>query len=126
VYVTSKTPKKDGVRNVEVRDRVYESGILTEDTLDWYAQDDQGSVWYLGEFSTEFPSGDHTGSWTAGVDGAQPGYIMEAAPQVGDNYCQENARASRRTRLRSLVVPRLARFRTGRSPAMSFRPRTTR
>jgi hypothetical protein len=91
VYVTSKTPKKDGVRTVEVRDRVYESGILTEDTLDWYAQDDQGSVWYLGEFSTEFPSGDHTGSWTAGVDGAQPGYIMEAAPQVGDNYCQENA-----------------------------------
>jgi hypothetical protein len=74
-----------------VRDRVYESGILTEDTLDWYAQDDQGNVWYLGEFSTELPSGDHTGSWTAGVDGAQPGYIMETAPQVGDNYCQENA-----------------------------------
>ena len=91
VYVTSKTPRKNGVRTVEVKDSVYEAGILTEDTLDWYAQDDQANVWYLGEFSTEFPSGDHTGSWTAGVDGAQAGYIMEAAPQVGDNYCQENA-----------------------------------
>jgi len=91
VYVTSKTPKKDGIRTVQVRDRVYEDGVLTEDTLDWYAQDDRGNVWYMGEFSTELPSGDHTGSWTAGVDGAQPGYIMEASPQVGDNYCQENA-----------------------------------
>ena len=91
VYVTKKTPTKDGIRTVQVRDRVYESGVLTEDTLDWYAQDDQGNVWYVGEFSTELPSGDHAGSWTAGVDGAQPGYIMEAAPQVGDSYCQENA-----------------------------------
>ncbi len=73
VYVTKKTPTKDGIRTVQVRDRVYESGVLTEDTLDWYAQDDQGNVWYMGEFSTELPSGDHAGSWTAGVDGAQPG-----------------------------------------------------
>jgi hypothetical protein len=91
VYVTSNTPTIDGVRTVEVRDRVYEDGVLTEDTLDWYAQDDRGNVWYLGEFVTEYPAGDHPGSWTAGVDGAQPGFIMEASPQVGDSYCQENA-----------------------------------
>ena len=69
---------------------MYLSGTLTEQTLDWYAQDDQGNVWYFGEYTTELPN-DHTGSWTAGVDGAKPGYIMEAAPQVGDSYCQENA-----------------------------------
>jgi hypothetical protein len=91
VYVTRKTKTIDGVTTVEVRDRVYESGTLTEDTLDWYAQDDQGNVWYFGELATELPDGTHTGSWTAGVDGAQPGYIMEASPQVGDSYCQENA-----------------------------------
>ena len=91
VYVTHNTPTIAGVRTVEVRDRVYVSGTLSEDTLDWYAQDDQGNVWYLGEFSTEFPDGSHAGSWAAGVDRAQPGYIMEAAPQVGDTYCQENA-----------------------------------
>jgi hypothetical protein len=91
VYVTHNTPTIDGVATVEVRDQVWESGVLTEDTLDWYAQDDQGNVWYFGELATQLPAGSHDGSWTAGVDGAQPGYLMEATPQVGDLYCQENA-----------------------------------
>ena len=91
VYVTHNTPTVDGVMTLEVRDEVYVSGTLSEKTLDWYAQDDQGNVWYLGEFATELPDGTHTGSWTAGINGAQPGYIMEAAPKVGDSYCQENA-----------------------------------
>ena len=91
VYVTRNTPTIANVATVEVRDQVYESGVLIEDTLDWYAQDDQGNVWYFGEFATQLPAGTHDGSWTAGVDGAQPGYIMEAAPKVGDIYCQENA-----------------------------------
>jgi hypothetical protein len=91
VYVTHNTPTIDGVATVEVRDQVYESGVLTEDTLDWYAQDGQGNVWYFGELATQLPAGTHNGSWTAGVSGAQPGYIMEAAPKVGDVYCQENA-----------------------------------
>jgi hypothetical protein len=91
VYVTHNTPTIAGVATIEVRDQVYASGVLIEDTLDWYAQDDQGNVWYLGEFATQLPAGTHTGSWTAGVNGAQPGYIMEAAPKVGDIYCQENA-----------------------------------
>jgi hypothetical protein len=91
VTVTHKTPTIDGVKTIEVRDQVFEAGVLTEDTLDWYGQDDQGNVWYFGELATELPAGTHSGSWTAGVDGAQPGYIMEAAPKVGDTYCQENA-----------------------------------
>jgi hypothetical protein len=94
VYVTYNTPKIDGVATVEVRDQVYESGVLTEDTLDWYAQDDQGNVWYFGELATQLPAGTHDGSWTAGINGAQPGHIMEAAPTVGDVYCQENAPGS--------------------------------
>jgi hypothetical protein len=91
VYVTRNTPTINGVATVEVRDQVYESGTLIEDTLDWYAQDDSGNVWYLGEWATQFPAGTHDGSWTAGVNGAEAGYIMEAAPNVGDSYCQENA-----------------------------------
>ena len=91
VYVTHNTRRIAGVTVVEVRDRVYEAGALAEDTLDWYAQDDQGNVWYFGEFSTDVATGSHEGSWTAGVDGAQPGYITEAVPRVGDDYCQENA-----------------------------------
>ncbi len=91
VTVTHNNRTIDGVRTVEVRDQTYESGTLSEDTLDWYAQDDQGNVWYFGEFTTQVATDTHTGSWTAGIDGAQPGYIMEAAPKVGDTYCQENA-----------------------------------
>jgi hypothetical protein len=79
------------VRTVEVRDQGYADGVLIEDTLDWYAQDDQGNVWYLGELSTQLPAGTTEGSRTAGVGGAHPGFIMEAAPKVGDTYCQENA-----------------------------------
>jgi hypothetical protein len=91
VYVTHNTQTIAGVKAVEVRDQVFDSGVLTEDTLDWYAQDDQGNVWYFGELATQLPAGTHDGSWTAGANGAQPGYIMEAAPGVGDRYCQENA-----------------------------------
>ena len=94
VYVTRNVSTIAGVKTVEVRDQVFESGVLTEDTLDWYGQDDQGNVWYFGEFATQLPAGTHDGSWTAGVDGAQPGYIMEASPTVGDVYCQENAPGS--------------------------------
>ncbi len=91
VTVTHNSPTIAGVKTVEVRDQVLEAGVLTEDTLDWYAQDDQGNVWYFGELATQLPDGTHSGSWTAGVGGAQPGHIMEAAPNVGDTYCQENA-----------------------------------
>jgi hypothetical protein len=91
VAVTRNTKTISGVKTIEVRDQVYESDVLIEDTLDWYAQDDQGNVWYFGELATQLPAGTHDGSWTAGMDGAQPGYIMEADPTVGDIYCQENA-----------------------------------
>ncbi len=91
VTVTHNTPTIAGVKTVEVRDQVFEGGVPTEDTLDWYGQDDQGNVWYFGELATQLPDGTHAGSWTAGVNGAQPGYIMEATPKVGDIYCQENA-----------------------------------
>jgi hypothetical protein len=91
VYVTHNTPTIAGVKVVEVSDRAYLSGTLEEVTLDWFAQDKQGNVWYMGESTTSYPDGSTAGSWTAGVDGAQAGIIMEAAPHVGDTYCQENA-----------------------------------
>jgi hypothetical protein len=69
-----------------------------EDTYDWYAQDKDGNVWYFGEDTTAYEDGkaDTEGSWEGGVDGAQPGIIMEADPQVGDSYRQEYLRGRRR------------------------------
>ena len=47
-----------------------------------------GNVWYFGESAVEYdPDGLITGlggSWMAGVDGAKPGIIMKANPQIGD------------------------------------------
>jgi hypothetical protein len=92
VAVTHKTKTILGVVCVEVHDTVRVNGQLTEDTLDWYAQDKAGNVWYFGEDSEELTGGRVSnlgGSWTAGVDGAEPGIIMEAHPKAGDAYRQE-------------------------------------
>jgi hypothetical protein len=94
VFVTHNTKDILGVTCTEVHDTVTEDGELTEDTLDWYAQDKDGNVWYFGENSQQLEGGrvvSVEGSWTAGVDGAKPGIIMEANPAVGDFYRQEFA-----------------------------------
>ena len=72
--------------------------LLTEDTLDYFAQDDAGNVWYLGEDSKECDANGCTpsdGSWEAGADidnigsNGVPGIIMLAHPRKGDSYQQE-------------------------------------
>ena len=92
VEVTSERRVVMGVTTVVVKDRVFEDGKLKEDTVDWYAQDRAGNVWYFGEATTSYekdPAGDHTGSWEAGVDGALPGVVMLGDPEGGDVYRQE-------------------------------------
>ena len=90
--VTDRTKVILGITTTVVRDVARHHGDLLEKTLDYYAQDDQGTVWYLGEDTTAFlPNGktDTSGSFQAGVDDAQPGIIMEADPQIPDAYRQE-------------------------------------
>ncbi|MFA4918388.1 MAG: hypothetical protein WC581_03945 [Thermodesulfovibrionales bacterium] len=95
VKVTHSTKVILGVTCVEVRDTVKVDGVLAEYTLDWYAQDKDGNVWYFGENAVEFDANGEVigfgGSWEAGVNGAKPGIIMEAHPQGGDIYRQEFA-----------------------------------
>jgi hypothetical protein len=82
----------EGITARVVRDVATHNGKLLEKTFDWYAQDKQGSVWYLGEDTTAYlPNGqtDKSGSWQAGVDDAEPGIIMLANPQIPDAYRQE-------------------------------------
>ena len=90
--VTHNTRLIDGVTCVEVHDSVFSDGELTEDTLDWFAQDKDGNVWYFGENTAELVDGlisTIDGSFMAGVDGDKPGIIMKAHPSVGDFYRQE-------------------------------------
>src|SRR5215211_7761751 len=90
--VTHDTKMVMGVECVVVDDRAWEEGKLIEKTYDWFAQDKEGSVWYFGEDTKEYKDGEVVstkGSWEAGVDGAKPGVIMQAEPEVGQSYRQE-------------------------------------
>jgi hypothetical protein len=91
VTVTSEHREVLGVSTVVVSDTGYVDGELVAETVDWYAQDRDGNVWYFGEETREYESGELVGtegSWEAGVDGAQPGIFMLAEPRVGAAYRQ--------------------------------------
>ena len=67
-------------------------GRIHEVALDWYAQADDGAVWYLGEDVFNYEDGvlaDTEGTWMADRDGPAA-MIMPADPQVGDVYRPEN------------------------------------
>jgi hypothetical protein len=93
IVVTTDTKKlANGITARVVRDTARSEGQIIEDTLDWYAQDGQGNVWYMGEDTAEFEEGkivSRAGSWEAGADGALPGIMVPAQPQVGQKYRQE-------------------------------------
>jgi hypothetical protein len=71
----------------------FSDGRIHEVALDWYAQADDGSVWYLGEDVLNYEAGvvaDTGGTWQAGREGPAA-MIMPGDPQVGDVYRPENA-----------------------------------
>jgi hypothetical protein len=82
-----------GVKAEVVRDTVTLNGAVKEDTLDWYAQDNEGNVSYLGEDTKEYEDGkveSTEGSWEWGVDSAKPGIVMKAQPTADQEpYYQE-------------------------------------
>lgn len=89
----------DGTAAIVIRDREWVDEectgdyVLVESTADWYAQDDDGKVWYLGEDTTAWDDENDClttgGAWKAGDDGAEAGVIMLADPEVGEAYQQE-------------------------------------
>jgi hypothetical protein len=93
LVVTRKTRRILGIRATVVLDRVFKRGRLAERTLDYYAQDRAGNVWYLGEdTATLKPNGQvesTEGTFHAGVQGARAGVIMSARPRPGDRGWQE-------------------------------------
>jgi hypothetical protein len=92
ITVTNETKQIEGITARVIRDTATENGELVEDTRDWYAQDSDGNVWYMGEATTEYENGKPKtteGSWQAGVDGAQPGIAMPGNPKAGQAYRQE-------------------------------------
>jgi hypothetical protein len=71
----------------------YADGKLAEVAYDYFAQADDGSVYYLGEDVSNYEDGkviNHEGSWLAGKDGAPAALIMPAHPAVGQVFNPEN------------------------------------
>lgn len=92
ISVLKETREIAGIEATVVHDIVTLKGETVEDTMDWYAQDDRGNVWYLGEDTAEYEDGEvvsRAGSWEAGKDGARAGIVMLADPRPGDTYYQE-------------------------------------
>ena len=88
-----------GVATTVRQDRVFQEDRIHEDTLDYFAQDTVGNVWYLGEDVVNYKY-DATGhllgtntssSWRAGVNNALPGFFMPADLKPGFHYYQEFA-----------------------------------
>jgi hypothetical protein len=106
VQVSRHTRTIDGVVTRLVNDRLFLGGVLEERTTDYYAQDKCGNVWYFGEDTATLDSHgrvtDRSGSFHAGVNGAQPGVFMQARPQIGRWFRQEWYQGQAEDRYRAL------------------------
>jgi hypothetical protein len=117
VVVTTATKKlANGVTARVVRDTGRIKGQIAEDTVDYYAQDSQGNLWYMGEQTAEFENGkvsSRAGSWEAGKDGAMPGIMIPAQPQVGQKYRQEYKKGEAEDNGEVLAVGNLVQVKAG-------------
>jgi hypothetical protein len=80
--VTDLTKNIDGIDTVVVWIEDYSDGVLVEKEIAFYAQDDDGTVWYLGEHPEEYEDGEFVAAptWLAGLEEARPGIKMFADP----------------------------------------------
>lgn len=83
--VTDLTKVVNGVRALVAWDRDYGSGGLQETELAFFAQDNDGNVWNLGEYPEEYEHGKlvDAPAWIAGLKGARAGILVKAEPQQG-------------------------------------------
>ena len=78
-----------GITATVVRDTVTEDGAVIEDTFDWYAQDVDGDVWYMGEDSKGFDEGalvGTAGSWEVGAVGYRQEYYAGEAEDLAEVF----------------------------------------
>ncbi len=94
-WVTNGTRLIDGVVARAVMDKDIVDRQVIGGAVDYYAQDDEGNVWYLGEQTTHYVNGrltDHADTWIAGINRSRPGIFMPAHPHLGSPpYQQEFA-----------------------------------
>jgi len=121
VTVTPQTKRIVGIEARVVHDQVTDESGVVEDTRDWYAQDTDGNLWYLGEDTKEYENGKlktTEGSWEAGVDGAQPGVVVPAHPEPGMSYREEYYKGHAEDAASILILDGYARVPYGRLEQM--------
>lgn len=85
ITVTDLTKVIDGVRSVVSWDEDYSNGELVEAELAFFAQDNDGNVWRIGEYPEEYEEGKFViaPTWIHGLADARAGIAMQATPQSG-------------------------------------------
>ncbi len=80
-----------GVRALVIWERDFTAGQLNEPELAFFAQDNSGNVWLLGEYPEEYEDGkfDKAPAWISGQGGARAGIAMKAEQRLGaPSYAQ--------------------------------------
>ena len=85
INVTDLTKEIGGVRSVVTWDLDYSDGELVEAELAFFAQDNDGKVWRMGEYPEEYDEGNFIAAptWIHGYEDARAGIMMQAKPQLG-------------------------------------------
>jgi hypothetical protein len=89
--VTDLSKVIDGVRTLVILETDYTAGQLSEPELAFFAQDNAGNVWLVGEYPEEYEDGkfDKAPAWISGQKGARAGIAMLANPRLGTpDYAQ--------------------------------------
>ena len=85
--VTDLSKVVDGVRTVVVLEQDFTPpNVRAEAELSFYAQDDDGNVWLIGEYPEEYEDGKlaDAPTWMSGIDGARAGLVVQADPKLGE------------------------------------------
>jgi hypothetical protein len=91
ITATNLTKEIGGIRCVVTHDLDYEEDELVEAEVAFFAQDDEGNVWRMGEYPEEYDEGniEAAPAWIHGIDGAVSGLTMWADPQLGSRSFAE-------------------------------------
>ena len=79
--------------SLTVIDKEFSSGKVIEITRDYFAQDDEGNVYYLGEDVDSYKDGKivgHDGAWLQGEKGATAGFLLPAKLKLNRSFDSEN------------------------------------
>lgn len=91
INITDLTKMIGGVRSVATWDLDYSDGELVEAELAFFAQDNAGNVWRMGEYPEEYDEGKFLAAptWIHGFEEARAGIMMKSQPQLGTpSYAQ--------------------------------------